>query len=75
MTQTILGPSIPGLKGKMVRKQKTGIQLDIDPVPQHIQDYYEEFILVIDAIHHVNQISFLVTTFRHIHYHTAVSMK
>ena len=65
-----LGPSVPGLKGKMARKQKGRIQPDVVPVPKHIQDYYQETILVIDIMH-VNQIPFLITTSRHIHYHTA----
>ena len=36
--QTILGLGIPGLKGKIVRKQKEGVQPDIVTLPQHI-DY------------------------------------
>ena len=73
MMRIILGPNIPGLR-KLVRKQKTGLQPDIVTVPQHIQDYYQEIILAINVIH-VNQISFLVTTLRHMHYHTATAMK
>ena len=32
----ILGPSVLGLKGKMVRKQKDRVQPDMIPVPKHI---------------------------------------
>ena len=66
----ILGPRVPGLKGKMVRKQKDGVQPDMVAVPKHVQDHYQEIILAIDIMH-VNQIPFLITTSRHIHYHTA----
>ena len=65
-----IGPSVPGLKGKTVGKHKDGVQLDVVPVPKHIQDYYQEIILAIDIMH-VNQILFLITTSRHINYHTA----
>ena len=65
----ILGPSVPGLKRKTVRKQKDGVQPDMVPVP-NIQDHYQEIILAI-KIMHVNQIPFLITTSRHINYHTA----
>ena len=34
----ILGPSVPGLKGKTMRKQKDGVQADMVPVPKHVQD-------------------------------------
>ena len=66
----ILGPSVPGLKGKTARKQKDGVQPDMVPVPKHIQDHYQEIILAINIMH-VNQIPFLITFSRHIHYHTA----
>ena len=39
-------------------------------VPKHVQDHYQEIILAIDIMH-VNQIPFLITASRHIHYHTA----
>ena len=41
----ILRPSVPGLKGKTGRKQKAGVQPDIVPVPNHIQDYYYQEII------------------------------
>ena len=66
----ILGLSALGLKRKTARKQKDGVQPDVVPVPKHIQGYYQEIILAIDIMH-VNQIPFLITTSRHIHYHTA----
>ena len=66
----IIGPSVPGLKGKTVRNQKYGVQLDVVLVPKHVQDHYQEIILVFNIMH-VNQIPFLITTSRHIYYHTA----
>ena len=65
----ILGPSVRGLKGKTARNQKDGVQLDVVPGPKHIQDHYQEIILSINIIH-VNYKPFLITTSRHIHYHT-----
>ena len=51
LMKEILGPSVPGLKGKTVRKQKAGVQPDVVPVPKHIQDYYQEIIMSIDIMH------------------------
>ena len=62
--------TLMGLKGKMVRKQRDGVQPDMVPVPKHAQDHYQRIILVIDIMY-VNQIPFLIRTSRHIHYHTA----
>ena len=69
LMKQILGPSTRGLKGKTVRKQKDGVQLDVVPVPKHIQDYYQLIILTINIMY-VNHIPLLITTSRHIHYHT-----
>ena len=67
LMKEILGPSVPGLKGKKVRKQKEGVQPNMVRVPKHVQDHYQEIILAIDIMH-VNQIRFLITTSRHIHW-------
>ena len=72
--QSILDPkSIPGLEGKSVKK--TWVQPGIILVPQHIQDYYQEIILLAIDIVHVNKIPFPVIISRHIHYHMATAMK
>ena len=65
-----LGPSVLGLKGKTVRKQRNGLESDVVPVPKHMHDYYYEIIVAINIMH-VNQIPFLITSSRHVHYHTA----
>ena len=51
LRRDILGPSVPGLKGKTVWKQKDGVQPDMVPVPKHIQDHYQEIILAINIMH------------------------
>ena len=66
----ILGPSVQGLKGKTVRKQKDVVQPDMVPVPKHIQDHHQRIILAINIMH-ANQKPFLIPTSRHIHYHKA----
>ena len=38
LMKEILGPSIPGLKGKTVLKQKDGVQPNVVPMPKHVQD-------------------------------------
>ena len=53
-----------------MRKQKDGLQPDMVLVPKNVQDHYQEIIVAINIMH-VNQISFLITTSQHIHYHTA----
>ena len=72
LMKEILGPGVPGLKGKTARKQNNGVQLDMVPVPKYIQDHYQEIILAINIMH-VNQIPFLITTFRHIHYRNSMN--
>ena len=36
LIKEILGPIVPGLKGKTARKQKDGVQPDVIPVPKQI---------------------------------------
>jgi len=66
----ILGPSVPGLKGKTVRRNKPAVEPNIVPIPQHIRDHYQDVTLAIDIMH-VNKIPFLMSISRSIHYGTA----
>jgi len=70
LMDAILGPSVPGLKGKTVRRNKPAVEPNIIPIPQHIRDYYQDVTLAIDIMH-VNKIPFLMTISRSIHYGTA----
>ena len=68
LMKEILGPSIPGLKGKTVRTKPAQVNPELIPVPQHIHDHYQTITLAIDIMF-VNRIPFLMTTSRHVHYH------
>ena len=73
LMKEILGPSIPGLKGKTVRTKPAQVNPELIPVPPHIRDHYQTITLAIDIMF-VNRIPFLMTTSRHIHYHTASAL-
>eukprot|EP00536_Pseudo-nitzschia_multiseries_P006618 jgi/Psemu1/15739/gm1.15739_g len=40
LMRAILGPSIPGLKGKTVQHKKQTVEPNVVPIPQHIGDYH-----------------------------------
>ena len=65
----IFGPSVPGLRGKIMRRNKPAMEPNIIPISKHIPDHYQEVTLVID-ITHINKIPFLMTISRNIHYGT-----
>lgn len=70
LMQAILGPSIPGLKGKTTRQRKPEVQATLTPVPRHIKRFYKEVTLCMDIMK-VNGIPFVTTISKHIHYGTA----
>eukprot|EP00536_Pseudo-nitzschia_multiseries_P010551 jgi/Psemu1/26279/gm1.26279_g len=64
LMRAILGPSIPGLKGKAVRHKKETVEPNMIPIPQHIWDHYMEITMGIDTMY-INGVPFLTTISRH----------
>ena len=73
----IIGESKYALEGKRTRRQPEAVDTEIMEVPPQILEYYKDVRLSFDVMH-VNQIPFLVSISRNIHYgtcHALTSMK
>ena len=66
----IIGESKYALEGKRTRRQPEAVDTEIMEVPPQILEYYKDVRLSFDVMH-VNQIPFLVSISRNIHYGTA----
>ena len=73
LMKRILGANVPGLKGKTVRNKKAEIQTLMEPVPQHVREFYQDITLAIDIMK-VNKIPFLTTLSKSIHFTTATPL-
>ena len=75
MAEDIYRPSIPHLKGKIVRRKVHHVEpIKITNVPKTILDKYKEVIICCDLMH-INGIGFLITISRHIMFATVSIIK
>eukprot|EP00536_Pseudo-nitzschia_multiseries_P016620 jgi/Psemu1/46926/gm1.46926_g len=58
LMRAILGPSVPGLKGKTVRHKKQIVKPNMIPAPQHIRDHYMKITKGSDIMY-INNVPFL----------------
>ena len=75
MTEDIYGPSIPHLKGKIVRRKVQNVEpVKITNVPKTILDKYKEVTICCDLMH-INGIGLLITISWHIMFATGSMIK
>ena len=69
----MLGKSKYRVEGKLVRNQPDAVITEYFPVPTSIFDYYKNFVLSVDVLF-VNQIPFLASISKNIHYGTVKAL-
>jgi len=70
----IFGANIGALQGKTVRKKSTRVMTTIHELPTGITDHHRNVTLEADIMY-INEIPFVVTTSRFIHFHTVELIK
>jgi len=72
--EDIFGANIGALQGKTVRKKSTRVVTTIHELPMEIIEHHRSVMLEADIMY-INEIPFVVTTSKSIHFHTPESIK
>ena len=74
LIKEVFGSSVPGIKGKSIRRRNNEVEGEMVRLPTSILKYYQNIVLSVNVMN-LNKIPFLTTISKHFHYGTVTPLE